>query len=744
MKRLSILALTAMAVVVNAQNKIDFSGRMIVDATRDSEMMSRSQSRLVPVRYEVSPSQTYTVIVELDSDMSDFGDAKVEVLARRGDMAIVSVTASQMEELAALSQVKRISLGNEARLMMNHARETTGVDLVQKGTDGLGGTKYTGKGVITGLMDQGLDVNHINFLTSDGKPRTTALWTVKGGSGTITKYLTPQAISAFSTDDKKATHGTHVLGIMSGGYKGVAKYAIESSTGTVQIKTQVGAKSAMPYYGIATDAELAVACGDFYGSNVELGAEQVVTYAAQQGKPCVLNISVGNTYGPHDGTDADSKWFAALGEDAIVCIAAGNEGDMPVSIIKTFTGEPLRTFVSSKAAAEGQIDFWGADASIYTVRFIAYDLKAKKEVYSYSLDKNLEGKKVTITGDYYTHSSYIHDPAFNDAFGEQGSIDLSSNIDPENKRYNVSASLLLKSGTTPDIVPGFVVEAKKGQRVDSYANGELYFMSLGVDGFVDGTPDNSINGMACGDNVIVVGSYTNRAMWPVLGRTFYGYKPTPTVGAISGFSSYGQTFSGRLLPDVCAPGGSIISSYSKYYVDGGYASESTLSGSYEGTKRNSYWGEMQGTSMACPFVAGVIATWLQADPTLTVDEVKAVIKRTATHDEFTALEPHRWGAGKINAIAGLKDILGLSGISDVTADEREAIVTAVSDKNYEVFVAGAKNLTAKLYNLSGLCVAETASDGDTVVLSADTAAAGVYLLRIDSDRNSESRKIVIR
>lgn len=738
-----VLAFAALSAV--AQNKIDLPGRMVIEATRALETPSRTPLRLVENPYATapSPSQTYTAIVEFDSDDLNLGNEQVEVLARRGNMAIVRVTASQIEELAAQPQVTRVSLGNEAKLLMNNARKTTGVDKVQTGADGLGGTKYTGKGVIAGLMDQGLDVNHINFLNADGEPRTTALWTITGKNGTTTAYLTPEKIKGFTSEMKNETHGTHVLGIMAGSYNGPAEYAFINSNNSVQLKKQNGINSKMPYYGIATEAELAVACGTFVNRNIEIGAEKVVSYAAEQGKPCVLNLSIGNTSGPHDGTDADSKWFAELGKDAIICIAAGNDGDAGVSIIKTFTGEPLRTFVSSKASAEGQVDFWGVDARLFTVRFIAYDKTTGKEVFSYAIDKNLEGKTVNLTGKDYNASGYIHDDKFDKAFSSDSYVMFSSNIDPANNRYNVFVSMMLK-GTSTNIAPGFVVEAKAGQRVDSYANGALYFQSLGINGFVDGNADNSINGMACGDNIIVVGSYTNISSWPTLNGGVYGYNYKPVAGAISSFSSYGQTFSGKLLPDICAPGGSVIASYSKYFVDGGGIKEHLLSGKYTGKTRNSYWAEMQGTSMACPFVAGVVATWLQADPTLTVDDVKSIMKETSTHDEFTAVEPHRWGYGKINAIAGLKKILNLSGISDVTADEQEAIVTAVSDKSYEVFVAGAKNLKAKLYNLSGLCVAEAASDDDTVVLSADTAAAGVYVLRVDSDRNSESRKIVIR
>ena len=744
MRRFTFLFLSAAATLtLSAQNKIDFAGRTIISATNDIEIGARSGSQLRPITlpYEISPDQTYTAIVVFDGDDADLSG--VDVISRRDNMAIVRVTARQMEQLAAMPQVAQLSVGNEVRMMMDNVRATTGVNEAQAGTDGLGGTKYTGQGVIVGLMDSGLDVNHVNFQTTDGTLRTKALWTINS-NGNVTSYLTPEKIASFTTENSKESHGTHVLGIMAGSYNGTAQYAFINANGTLQTKKQGASKSNIPYYGVATEAELAVACGTFTGSNIEVGTENVINYAKSANKPCVVNLSIGNTYGPHDGTDATSKWLASLGKDAIICIAAGNDGQVPVYIGKTFADQPLRTFASGSASAEGMADFWGADDELFTVRFYAYNRTTGEEVYSYTLDKNLKGVTQTVAGSAYNAPGYIHDTQFDKAFGTQSALQFSSNIDPNNNRYNVSARLQL-NGSSNNVVPAFEVVAKAGQHVDSYANGSLYFTALDTEGYTEGSPDCSINGMACGDNIIVVGSYTNVASWPTLGGLM-SYRPAETAGAISSFSSYGATFDGRQLPDICAPGGSVIASYSKYYVESLKLdpAKGEYTGVYTGTKRKSYWGEMQGTSMASPVVAGIIATWLQADPSMTVNDVKDVIKRTATHDEFTAVEPERWGAGKINALAGLKDILGLSGISDIAADNSEAIVTSSDNRTFEVFVAGARRINARLFSLSGLCVAEATADGENATLDASPVAAGVYILKVDSGKNSETHKIVIR
>ena len=68
---------------------------------------------------------------------------------------------------------------------------------------------------------------------------------------------------------------------------------------------------------------------------------------------------------------------------------------------------------------------------------------------------------------------------------------------------------------------------------------------------------------------------------------------------------------------------------------------------------------MQGTSQATPVTAGIVAQWLQAaqsvGKSLTVNQVKDIMRRTAIHDCFTdGPSAKRFGYGKIDALAGIK------------------------------------------------------------------------------------------
>jgi serine protease AprX len=95
--------------------------------------------------------------------------------------------------------------------------------------------------------------------------------------------------------------------------------------------------------------------------------------------------------------------------------------------------------------------------------------------------------------------------------------------------------------------------------------------------------------------------------------------------ALADYSSRGPTADGRIKPDICAPGQAILAAQAN---TGGYISYS-------------------GTSMASPFVAGVCALMLQANPGLSPAEVKALLKKTALY--FGAgTEDDDFGSGRID------------------------------------------------------------------------------------------------
>ena len=71
-----------------------------------------------------------------------------------------------------------------------------------------------------------------------------------------------------------------------------------------------------------------------------------------------------------------------------------------------------------------------------------------------------------------------------------------------------------------------------------------------------------------------------------------------------------------------------------------------------------FYTQISGTSMATPFVAGTIALMLDADPTLTPDEIKQIIVDTAS--KMPGYEDYEVGAGYVNSYAAVDKVFNRS------------------------------------------------------------------------------------
>ena len=149
--------------------------------------------------------------------------------------------------------------------------------------------------------------------------------------------------------------------------------------------------------------------------------------------------------------------------------------------------------------------------------------------------------------------------------------------------------------------------------------------------------------------------------------------------------------------------------------------------------------------MSSPFVAGVLALWLEADPSLKISDVKDILAKTAKKDEYTAKNPERWGLGKIDALAGIKEVLARqAGVSDVAVEANKMIISEIDGRTFEVFAAGADAVEAHLYSMSGALAATANASGDTATLSAASVAPGIYILKATANGTTETHKLIIR
>lgn len=705
---------------------------------------------------------------------SDLEKEGVEVLTCRGNIALVKTCIDDASRISELKAVKAMSLQKKINISMNLARSASGVDFIHQGSKEQGlKVPYTGAGVITGIVDQGIDAHHINFRLPDNSSRIGYLAHLRynaAGTGIAETHYDETNIAEFTTDVASAYHGTHTLGIMAGGYNGPVKVAKPWDNPAVPQPAELITEDCK-YYGVAPGSNIAVSCGDLADGFIAYGLDYIAGYAEYAKRPIVYNLSLGSSTGAHDPSTQMAQFLDAIGETGIVCVSAGNEGDLKIALKKTFSQEEtsFKTMIhpylytydpadpESATIRYGSISIYSNDATPFKLQAVIYN---KKRGYRAALRMPVVGDNI---GTYYCSSSdyqmdssdIIGDATFIKAF--EGFVGVGGKIDEQTGRYYGMVDYYtinnIVSNLEDDYVLGFEVEGVPGQTIECYGDGQNTWMeSYSQDGFTDGSMDGTISDLAVGHNILVVGSYNTRQEWTCLDGGTNAYPEASFApGEVSGFSSFGTLSDGRQLPHVCAPGSAIISSVSwpfarlaaEEYGDGylDYMCQAKM----EEENRVNYWKQEVGTSMSTPFVAGSIALWLEANPDLTIEDVKEIVAATAVRDKQVddTKEQTRWGAGKFDALAGLKEaIRRASGVRGVEADAHNdrLILSKTGSNRFNVFVGGSDGLDIKVFTTDGSTVYSGHYPDDEAIIDLSQLTKGIYILNVNGQH---SQKIIL-
>ncbi|MGN0230584.1 MAG: S8 family peptidase, partial [Muribaculaceae bacterium] len=218
--------------------------------------------------------------------------------------------------------------------------------------------------------------------------------------------------------------------------------------------------------------------------------------------------------------------------------------------------------------------------------------------------------------------------------------------------------------------------------------------------------------------------------------TEYSYSEYP-VGEVSAFSSYGYAFDGSSRPDVVAPGCILLSPYNNYAT----SATNTLALSLANNDRNEQWGAYWGTSMASPCVAGIIATWLEANPLLDPEEAKSILKATAVSDVNTGKHPLQSGAGKVDGYAGLLRVLESGGLS-VPESSLGAHAYCSGGTLNVIAPNGVQSVDVVITAINGATVLRrrfaSADSLSPIAIDVANLARGVYVVAITCDQDNST------
>ena len=332
----------------------------VLNVSLNVSLEERMKSEILNTGY--SPEEnTWELIVRCSVYPEAFLKAHPQVTATflEGNYALMQVPQSLLEELAQTPGViyieipKRLYLGDlderfcaaaaddtainsgmvngtgEGDAVINNtmnstAIDNTAVDSVQvSGINRLRerlGVRLTGRGVLVGIADSGIDIFHTAFRNSDGSTRIAALWDQASREYTreeIDQILGENAAVPLAFRDLSG-HGTAVAGIAAGSRFAEADFVTE---------------------GYAPEAELVVvrlgqSGNDDYIRTTQLmqAVDYLLKKAREYGKPMAINLSIGNNYGSHSGRSLLSTYLTeiALSERLTICVGSGNEAGKPV------------------------------------------------------------------------------------------------------------------------------------------------------------------------------------------------------------------------------------------------------------------------------------------------------------------------------------------------------------------------------------------------------------------------------
>ncbi len=595
---------------------------------------------------------------------------------------------SELEELASGDGVLRLAELGRAHTLLDQSLVEIGADQVH--------SDYTGEGVLVGIIDSGIDLDHADFLDDDGETRIRFLWDPAATEEDLASL--PEGLDApewtdldqdFTGDGyeceradilagdcphhDRTGHGTHVTSIAAGD----------------------GSASSGKYTGVAPDAELAIVAvtdeeGNGSFTDIVLGASYVRARAAELGMPFVINISMGNAYGPHDGCSdvdvvMDEIIQGAEGDaEAVVVAAAGNSADKEIHATTSLAaGDEYALQVEmDDGKREIKLDIWHDDPEVLTVEVC--------DPYDECSDELAAGTGASVVID-------------------DGGLEVDNNLNLLSatacegvEKGHIEVHFLANVDDSSDeLAPGtWTVTLRASDDLEGTETVHAWLSDKDLSFLADTSAENTITSPASTPDVIAVGSYVTSdpvdALWTEC--WLYGCDSPEGLYELADSSSRGPLLddAGTQKPEISAPGKWIRAAEEH---DGWYL----LNYVYK-----------EGTSMASPHVAGAVALMLDKNGALSLEEIREALEASAAEAGTTAPDDN-WGWGKLDAADAVE-------LVPESSEEPAALSCALDPE--AVLAGGEATLRVSVVDADGLGVDAEVTVSASVTSGSSSASLG--------------------
>lgn len=312
----------------------------------------RAKSQALNVGFDAE-EQTWELIVKFHGNIERLRQEGIQVEVLLAGYAVVTLSQSRIPLLTASEEIEYIEMPKELIYNVYFAKQqacfpaTAGVEIRGNGIPGLEETTerntigerslsgLSGRGCLVAVFDSGIDYTLVDFLESErsAESRIRYLWDQSLTPDPDRGFYPPEGFTiGVEFSREQINEALRVGG--TAGFQMVPSRDV-TGHGTAVAAIAAGSNPNRRYTGAAPGAELLVVKLGPSGNSPWPRTTQLMrafSYALQKaqalGMPLAVNLSFGNSYGPHDGTTLLERFIDNASEvwKNVICVGSGNEG----------------------------------------------------------------------------------------------------------------------------------------------------------------------------------------------------------------------------------------------------------------------------------------------------------------------------------------------------------------------------------------------------------------------------------
>ena len=320
----------------------------LLNLALDATERELEQSPNLQIGYDLEEN-TWELIIRYSADLDQLRQdyPQISIVELLNGYAIATVPLQLMDAFTSRTEIEYIEKPKRLFFTVDQGIRASCINTVQS----FSSLNLSGRGVLCGLADSGIDWRHPDFCNPDGTTRIAAIWDqtlipdaargmyppagydrgVEFTREQINAALKEPAQTVMIEENGQESsmqtyvrlsgdssgHGTHVAGIMAGN----------------------GRASGGRYRGVAYESELIVVKlglprENGFPSTVELmmAVDYMIRKARTLNLPLALNLSFGNNYGSHSGASLIETYLNSLSGywKNVIVVGTGNEGTASV------------------------------------------------------------------------------------------------------------------------------------------------------------------------------------------------------------------------------------------------------------------------------------------------------------------------------------------------------------------------------------------------------------------------------